>query len=45
MKLLKESPAGYAGKGNRVKEIRRREKDGLFRQLHFVMKSREEGVR
>ena len=27
------------GKVNRVKEIRRRGKDGLFRQLHFVMKS------
>ena len=26
-------------KVNRVKEIMRTEKDGLFRQLHFVLKS------
>ena len=29
VKLQKESPAGCVGKVNRVKEIRRREKDGL----------------
>ena len=44
-KTQKENPAGCAKEGNRVKEISRREKHGLLRQLHFVMKSREEGVR
>ena len=45
MKLEKENPAGCAGKGKQSKKIRRREKDGLFHQLHFVMKLREEGLR
>ena len=37
VKLQKESLAGCAGKVNRVKEIRRRGKDGLKinRQQHF----------
>ena len=29
VKFHKENPAGYAGKVNRVKEMRRRKKDGL----------------
>ena len=29
VKLHKENPAGWAGEGNRVKEIRRTEKDGI----------------
>ena len=44
VKLQRENLAEFAGE-IRVKEIRRREKVGLFRQLHIVMKEREEGVR
>ena len=48
VKLLKESPADALGKVYRVKEIRRRRKDGLkINQQHFVRKkvSRAESVR
>ena len=38
-----EGKSSWNIKVNRVKEIRRRENDGLLHQLHFVMKSREEG--
>ena len=45
MKLQKESPAGFAGKVNRVKEIRRRGKDGLKINQSGVCKVlREEGL-
>ena len=40
VKSQKESPVGCAGKVSRVKEIRRRGKDGLKinRQQHFLRK-------
>ena len=46
MKLQKESPAGCAGKVNRVKEIRRKRKDGLKinRQQLFVRKKDSRAV-
>ena len=46
VKLQKESPAGWLGKVNRIKEIRRR-KDGLKinRQQLFVRKKASQAVR